>query len=88
MRGGQFEVVVVDGLKSLRYRCGHAALDCLTPDGVILWDNADWPDFQRAFVDYLAPAGFKRLVFRGFGPLGWREWDFAVLYRQPNCLGL
>lgn len=85
---GPFEVVVNDGLKALRYRCGRAALDHLTPDGVVLWDNSDWPDFGRAYDDYLRPAGFKHLTLRGFGPLGWREWCFAILYRERNCLEL
>lgn len=86
--GGEVDLVVVDGLKGLRYQCGRAALDYLAPDGVLLWDNADWPDYQQAFSDYLAPRGFKQLIFRGFGPLGWREWSFAVLYREHNCLGI
>lgn len=85
---GPFAVVVNDGLKALRYRCGPAALDHLTPDGVVLWDNSDWPDFRRAYDDYLRPTGFKCLTLRGFGPLGWREWSFAILYRERNCLEL
>lgn len=85
---GSFEVVVIDGLKALRYRCGRAAIHHLTPDGVVLWDNSDWPDFRRAYDEYIGSAGFKRLTLRGFGPLGWSEWSFAVLYREGNCLGL
>lgn len=83
-----FDIVVVDGMKSLRYRCGLAALLSLAPGGVVVWDNADQPDFARAWDDYLAPRGFRRLPLRGFGPLGYAEWTLAIVYRDDNCLGI
>lgn len=85
---GGFDVVIIDGEKGTRYECGRLALESLSPRGVIVWDNADWPDFQKAWLDYLRPAGFRRLILRGFGPLGWREWETAILYRDGNVLGI
>lgn len=85
---GVYDVVVVDGLKGTRYACGRLAVEALGPEGVIVWDNADWPEFQAAWRDYLAPAGFSRLPLRGFGPCGWSEWETAIIYRGSNVLGI
>lgn len=83
-----YDVIVVDGMKRTRYACGRVALEALAPGGVIVWDNADWPDFEAAWLDYLAPAGIRRLPLRGFGPCGWREWETTILYREGNVLGI
>lgn len=85
---GPFDIVVVDGPWSSRYRCGQEALGALAAGGVVLWDNADRPDFARAWEAYLSPRGFRRLPFRGLGPLGHSEWTLAILYRDENCLGI
>ncbi len=83
------DVVVIDGKKGTRYACGQVALEVLAPLGVLVWDNAEWPDFSLAWRDYLAPNGFRVLTFRGFGPLGWKEWKTAVCYRAgQNVLGI
>jgi hypothetical protein len=60
----------------------------LASDGVLIWDNANWPDFERAWSDYLHPAGFRMIPFRGLSPFGWRMSNTAVLYRQANILDI
>lgn len=70
---GQFQVIVIDGLRHLRYLCGRVAIDRLAPEGVLIWDNADRMEFKNAWTDYLGPLGFRKLTFRSFGPLGFSE---------------
>jgi hypothetical protein len=84
----RFDVVVVDGIKGRRYACGRLAVGSLSHRAVIVWDNADRPEFNEAWRDYLAPGGFRCLRLRGFGPLGWREWETAIIYRDGNVLGI
>jgi hypothetical protein len=82
---GPFEIVVVDGLE--RPRAAAAALDSLTNDGVIVWDNSDWPDFANTFP-LLQEHGFRQLGFTGLGPISRACTQTSVLYRTENCLGI
>lgn len=82
---GYFDVVVVDGLA--RPRSAQQAVPHLTDGGVIVWDNADWVDFQGSLPD-LNQLGFRSLGFRGMGPINRQRWETAILYRDANCLGI
>lgn len=86
-RQRHFDVVVIDGME--RNACAHACLPALKDDGVIVWDNADWTALWADGMTHLAESGFRRIDFRGVGPLGWRPWTTSIFYRPgQNCLGL
>jgi hypothetical protein len=80
-----FDIVVVDGLE--RPRAAAAALDGLKDDGVIIWDNSDWPEFAEV-LPRLQEHGFRNLDFAGLGPISRAGWRTSVLYRAGNCLGI
>lgn len=62
---GCFDVVAVDGME--RVGCAMAARRHLKPDGLLLFDNSDRPDYRRA-IDGLRDQGAKRIDFCGFYP--------------------
>lgn len=80
-----FDVVVIDGRD--RVACAAATVQRLAPDGVIIWDNAERSRYRVAYRD-LATRGFRRLPFRGHGPINKKEWETSIFYRSSNCLGL
>ncbi|MGI8806345.1 MAG: class I SAM-dependent methyltransferase [Acidimicrobiales bacterium] len=80
-----FDVVVVDGMQ--RPKAAIAALDGLKPDGVMVWDNSEWDEFNDAFPT-LQTNGFKQIPFTGIGPVNRFAWETSVLYRDDNCLGI
>lgn len=84
---GPFDLVVVDGIEHLRPACAEAALDELSDDGVIVWDNSDRVEFERG-MEVLGPKGFRQLPFKGLGPTAVTAWETSVVYRDRNCLGI
>ncbi|HEX2195594.1 MAG TPA: FkbM family methyltransferase [Actinomycetota bacterium] len=84
---GPFDVVVVDGIERLRPACARAALDELSDDGVVVWDNSDRAEFEEGMA-LLRPAGFRHIPFKGLGPTAITAWETSVVYRDRNCLGI
>jgi hypothetical protein len=82
---GPFEIVVVDGLQ--RPECADAAIDELSGDGVLVWDNSDWEEFREKLPS-LKDRGFKELDLTGIGPINRDKWTTSILYRAGNCLDL
>lgn len=78
-----FDVIVIDGAD--RLSCANFATDALSPDGVIVWDNSDRASAEEG-LELLRSAGFKRIDFRGLGPIGLDAWTTSVLYKSTNCL--
>jgi hypothetical protein len=83
---GPFEVVVIDGRE--RAECAKRALKRLSPDGVIIWDNAEFPRCRQFFSEHCQPAGFRMLDFHGTGPQKETGWLTALIYRANNVTGL
>lgn len=86
-RHRRFDVVVIDGID--RNACAFACLPALKDDGVVIWDNSDWSTLWAEGMDHLATNGFRRIDFRGLGPVNWRPWTTSIFYRPgQNCLDL
>ena len=83
--GGEFDVVLVDGLD--RERCLARAPARLTAGGVVILDDSHRAAYGPAVDAYLAH-GFRRLRFAGPKPnsLTWAE--STLLYRDDNGLGV
>jgi hypothetical protein len=81
-RGRRFDVLVIDGVE--RNECAYACLPALKDDGVIIWDNSDWTSFWSEGLKYLEESGFRRIDFRGIGPLPSRPWTTSVFYQPGN----
>jgi hypothetical protein len=76
-----FDVVVVDGMA--RTLSTWAALQHFRRDGFIVFDNSD-REFYRPAYDMLADAGYRRIDFRGLGPINPYEWCTSVFYEHRS----
>jgi hypothetical protein len=83
--GKLYHIIVVDGRN--RVKCTAAAVDFLTPDGVLILDNSERDWYQKA-KDLMFKRGFKRLDFQGALPIISSESCSTVFYREGNCLGI
>lgn len=82
---GRFDILVIDGRN--RVECVHNSLDCLTPGGVVIWDDIQREKYREGFV-LLESRGFKRLDFEGLVPSLNERGYTAVFYCPGNCLSL
>ena len=80
-----YHVVVIDGRD--RVNCSAAARVGLRPDGVIVWDNSDRPDYAEGYAQ-LAGAGFRKVAFVGMAPVFNQKSETGIFYRDGNVLGL
>lgn len=86
-RGRKFDIVVIDGMD--RTSCAFACLPALKDDGIVIWDNSDWVTLWDQGMNHLSANGFRRIDFRGLGPLNWRPWTTSIFYRPgKNCLDI
>jgi len=83
--GGRFHVIVVDGRD--RVNCARASIECLRPDGVIIWDNTERTRYAPG-LRALSASGFRRIGFRGPSPINSWASETSVLYRPGNCFGI
>ena len=81
----QFDIVVIDGRD--RVNCAKHALNCLTDQGVIIWDNTDRERYQLGF-DLLQSHGFRQIEFAGLSPINTFIEHTSVFYRQHNLFGI
>jgi hypothetical protein len=80
-----YDVIVVDGRK--RVRSALASVECLTKDGVLVWDDSE-RDYYQDGLARLRDKGFKRLDLLGMSPLERRPKQTSVLYRSENVLAI
>jgi len=81
----EFHIIIIDGRD--RINCTKNSLNALRSDGIIIWDNSDREKYQEAY-DFLAEAGFKKIDFKGLGPIGHIEWQTSIFYKSNNCFGI
>ena len=80
----KFDVIIIDGIN--RYACLRSATQKLKADGVIILDNTDRP--YKPLIEKLTELKFKEIEFKGFGPIGSKEWETSIFYRENNCFGI
>lgn len=75
--GGVFDILIVDG----RYRtdCAAIAVDLVTDQGMIIFDNADWyPDACKL----IRSKGWFQIDFSGLGPINPYAWTTSVFVKS------
>lgn len=82
---GRFDILVIDGRN--RVECARNSLECLTPTGVVIWDDIQREKYREGSC-LLLSRGFKRLDFEGLVPSLNERGYTAVFYRPGNCLSL
>ena len=83
--GGLYDIVLVDGRH--RSECLRYAVNFLTPQGVIVLDDAERDEYADAIAQLLV-AGFRRLDFYGIASGILYKKDTCILYRSNNCLSI
>lgn len=81
----EFDIVVIDGRE--RVKCTKNSINALRANGVIIFDNSDRVEYEEAYK-YLAKLQFKKIDFKGIGPIGHSEWQTTVYYRDENCFNI
>lgn len=78
----EFDIIIIDGRE--RVECVKNCLQALKKTGVIIFDNSDRIRYEEAY-DFLAKHQFKKIDFKGIGPIGYKEWQTSIYYRTKNC---
>ena len=71
-------------LLMVRDKCIDNALLALTNDGVIIWDDSQWEEYNIS-DDKLYKQGFKRIFFTGISPVYNNKVETSIFYRINNC---
>lgn len=80
-----YDVIVIDGRH--RNKCMVASEKRIKPNGILLLDNSDRPDYQTG-MQYLSKCGFRKLPFSGLCPIVNFKSQTSVFYRPHNILGI
>jgi hypothetical protein len=80
-----YHLIAVDGRD--RVKCVEAAVEFLTPDGVLILDNSERERYQKA-KSVMAAKGFRSIDFRGMIPIVGHESCTTIFYRDGNCLNI
>lgn len=83
--GKKYDVILVDGRE--RVKCAKNSLDLLSDNGVLILDDSDRPKYQEVYSFYESK-GFKRIIFTGLKPTGFRRYATTVFYRSNNCFDI
>ena len=78
-----FDIIIVDGRD--RVNCCMNSVAALTPAGVIVLDDSERPEYDKARA-FLKEAGFKELSFSGISPGLFYLKATSVFYKTENCL--
>lgn len=81
----KFELIVVDGIR--RIECARCALELLSEDGCILFDDTQMSDHKDVF-EIMKQYGFKALRISGAKPIQNDYSEATVFYRPNNILGI
>lgn len=80
-----YNIIIVDGRD--RVNCAQQAIDALSENGVIIFDDFERERYQNASV-FLDEHGFKQLNFWGFKPGFFDRSNTALFYRSDNVFRL
>lgn len=81
--GDPFDAIVVDG--RFRNACAQAAIERVSENGVIIFDNSDRFEYQEGH-DKLARSGFYRLDFWGLVPSYFYKNCTSIHFKDPELL--
>jgi SAM-dependent methyltransferase len=81
----RYDLIIVDGRD--RNNCIKNAQAYLKPDGVLILDNSDRPDYQEG-INFMLEKGYKKIDFIGMVPVVALCSATSVFYKTENCLGI
>ncbi len=83
--GKKYHIIVIDGRD--RNNCVKNCINSLTPDGIIIFDNTQVPEYKEA-IDILLSTNFKRIDFIGILPIIADQNTTSIFYRKDNCFNI
>lgn len=83
--GSKYHIIIIDGRD--RNNCAIKGINCLTDDGVIIFDNSNLPDYKDS-MELFKNKGFKRIDFIGLSPVTNHNNYTSIFYKEDNCLGI
>lgn len=83
--GVKYHIIVIDSRD--RINCAKKAVNALTPNGVIIWDDSQRPGDDEG-KEFLLSQGFKKIEFTGMGPIVKDKNETTIFYKRENCLGI
>jgi len=81
----RFHIAIVDGRD--RVNCIKHSLGSLAPDGILLLDNSERPQYLPG-IEFLIRQGFRRLDFEGPVPIVSERSMTTIFYKRENCLNI
>lgn len=81
----KFDIIVIDG--NQRVQCIKESLPSLKPDGIIILDDSDRPEYAEG-IQYLRDQGFRHIEFYGNTACVNVGKETSVFYRTKNCLNI
>ena len=84
-QNNMYDIIIIDGRD--RVNCVMHSINCLSDDGVIVFDNSDLPEYVEG-VSYLKGQNFRRLDFIGLSPVTAHTNYTSIFYRNNNCLSI
>ncbi len=81
----KYHIIIIDGRD--RVNCIKNSINCLTDDGVIIFDNSDLIIYNEA-IKLLKDYGFKKLDFFGMSPITPHTNCTSIFYKSNNCLNI
>lgn len=82
---GTFDLVIIDGRQ--RNACLRAALQKVSPQGIILFDNSEVPSYAESHA-LMEKEGYKHLHFWGMVAITPGESCTTLFYRSDNCFNI
>lgn len=81
-----FDIILIDGRD--RVRCVYSAIERLSEDGIIIWDNSEREYYKEGY-DFLRKLGFKRIELSSiiYGLPGVEDFT-SIFYRDKNIFDI
>ena len=83
--GKKYNVICIDGRR--RNESVVHSINCLTEDGVIVWDNTERHRYEEGIAKLLS-FGFKKIDFWGMSPTITNNSCTSIFYRPRNCFNI
>lgn len=81
----KYDFIAVDSVN--RLECVKSSISSLAPEGAILLDNCDRPNYNNIFT-YMKALGFYYIIASGLGPNRDKPASTAIFYKENNIFNL
>jgi hypothetical protein len=81
----KYDIIIIDGRD--RVNCIKVVIKCLKPEGVIVLDDSERPQYLEG-IRFLLNEGFRKIDFWGISPGLFYKKCTTIFYTENNCLGI